>query len=102
MVCIQGLTTFSITLFKQSATLVDFNKYIPFERYHAAIAGILKQGVERLDNVRQQAGDCLKILLKSALPEVKDAESWQIRGLDMLKKLFLRCFIQSFSLLYTS
>ena len=87
--CIQGITSFSTTMFRYASTIPEFSKHFPSELYHAAIAGILKQGVERLDNVRQQAGERLVLLLKTALPVVPDASTWQIHGAELLKELFL-------------
>jgi len=49
----------------------------------------LKQGVERLDNVRQQAGRHFLRLLALPLPQVPNPETWQIHGFSSMKELFL-------------
>ncbi|KAI0044399.1 TBCD protein [Auriscalpium vulgare] len=87
--CIRGLAVFSLTLFSRSAFLPNFPDYLPSDKYHAAIAGTLKQGVERLDNVRQEAGEQFLRLLTSPLPSTPDAEQWCIRGQSLLQSLFL-------------
>ncbi|KAF9013516.1 TBCD protein [Cyathus striatus] len=57
VVCIKGLALFSELLISNAACLERLEDYLPPHEFHSAIAGILKQGVERLDNVRQVAGD---------------------------------------------
>lgn len=88
--CVKGLTTFAETMFGHARELPNFPEYFPASRYHDAVGGILKQGVERLDNVRQQAGECFLRLLRLQLPQVTHAEEWQIQGAENMKKLFLR------------
>ena len=59
--CVQGLTSCIEDLFSVAESVSDFADYLPVSSYQQAIAGILKQGVERLDNVRQEAstpGQC--------------------------------------------
>jgi hypothetical protein len=88
--CVLGLSTFVQVLFTHSKSLPKFIEYFPPEKYHAAIGGILKQGVERLDNVRQQTGTQFVKLLCSPLPEVDDKERWKIFGTGMMNDLFLK------------
>jgi len=84
---IQGLTSVSLTLL----TLVkSVPEYIPADLYQEAIAGILKQGVERLDNVRQQAGESIIRLLKCPPPSVGDSNPWKFREEQLFEELFLR------------
>lgn len=90
MACIRGLTSFVEILFNSAAEIPKFEEYLPAPAYHAAIAGILKQGVERLDNVRQTAGEHLRRLLLLSLPPVEDPSPWRIEGDEMMKALFLR------------
>ncbi|KAI0061711.1 TBCD protein [Artomyces pyxidatus] len=87
--CIQGLTTCSLALIAQAGTLANFADYLPAARYLLVVAGILKQGVERLDNVRQQAGEHFLKLLSNPLPLIPDAEYWRIRGEPLMQELFL-------------
>ena len=88
--CVLGLSTFAQIFFAQSKSLPNLIEYFPPEKYHAAIGGILKQGVERLDNVRQQTGAQLAKLLRSPLPEVVGKDRWKMHGSDILNELFQR------------
>ncbi|EDR13279.1 uncharacterized protein LACBIDRAFT_322818 [Laccaria bicolor S238N-H82] len=85
---IQGLTSISELMLTNATSIPDFERYFPPENYHAIISGILKQGVERLDNVRQEAGSCFIRLLRLPLPSVADQEKWSLSGLELLKELF--------------
>jgi len=88
--CVLGLSTFTQILFTHSKSLPNFIEYLPPEKYHAAVGGILKQGVERLDNVRQQTGAEFAKLLRSPLPEVEGRDRWKIFGSEILNELFQR------------
>lgn len=88
--CIKSLTVFTEILFPASPTLNSLAEYLPPAKYHDAIGGILKQGVERLDNVRQLAGECFMRLLMLPLPAIPGAEQWDIHGHELVKSLFLR------------
>ena len=88
--CVIGLSTFTQILLTHSKSLPNFIEYFPPEKYHAGIGGILKQGVERLDNVRQQTGAQFVKLLRSPLPEVDGGERWKIFGREMINKVFKR------------
>lgn len=90
MACIRGLTSFVEILFANAAKIPNFEDYLPAPVYHTAIAGILKQGVERLDNVRQTAGEHVGRLLLLSLPTVEDPSPWRIEGEETMKALFLR------------
>jgi hypothetical protein len=90
MACIQGLTSIFETLFRVSGSVPEFGNYLPAERYHTVIARILRQGVERLDNVRQIAGECLLRLFRTPLPGVPHREEWRIKGSELIMKLFLK------------
>ncbi|KAF8194167.1 TBCD protein, partial [Pholiota molesta] len=76
---IQGLTTIS----------GFFSKYLSPEKYRSIAAGLLKQGVERLDNVRQTAGVCFVTLLNTPLPSIPGADRWRLPALPLLQELFL-------------
>ncbi|KAH7921320.1 ARM repeat-containing protein [Leucogyrophana mollusca] len=89
MACIQGLTSVIESLFAVAGDLPRFADYLPPARYHSAIARILRQGVERLDNVRQLSGECFLRLLGLPLPAVENRESWRIQGESVMKDLFL-------------
>jgi len=73
--------------------------YLPVERFHTIVAGVLKQGVEKLDNVRQEAGICFMKLLNLALPDDNELDRWRLHGVKLLKELFPRWVI-SYSILY--
>ena len=87
---IQGLTSVSVTLLTLAKTDTAYIEYIPASLYQKAIAGILKQGVGRLDNVRQHAGESIHCLLKCPLPSVGDANPWKFHGENLFKELLLR------------
>jgi hypothetical protein len=89
--CIQGLTRFSELLISNAASIPDFNLYFPPSKYRQTITGILKQGVERLDNVRQEAGECFMRLLNRAVPDGHNGQDWCMPGLPLLKDLFQTC-----------
>ncbi|KDQ62420.1 hypothetical protein JAAARDRAFT_189747 [Jaapia argillacea MUCL 33604] len=78
-----------VVLFSKANTLQNFEEYLPSSQYHAAIGAILKQGVERLDNVRQVAGECFHRLLLCPLPLVPNHEAWRIKGDTFMKELFV-------------
>lgn len=90
MACIKGLGSFAEMLFSQASGIPDFSNCLPAVKYHAAISGILRQGVERLDVVRQVAGESISRLLALPLPNVPDSNLWQIDGEPLMNKLFLR------------
>ena len=94
----KGLTSFVQTLFTRAMSLPDLASYLPPEKYHDAIGGILKQGVERLDNVRQIAGENFLTLLLLPPPAVPDPAPWRLRGDGRMKELFLRYAMTSSSL----
>lgn len=93
MACIRGLTSFVDILFSSATTLTGFTEFLPPAKYHAAVAGILRQGVERLDNVRQVAGESILHLLQRPLPAVLESNMWCIEGHTLMKELFLRYII---------
>ncbi|KAJ3775517.1 TBCD protein [Lentinula raphanica] len=87
--CVDALGTIIETLISRAKGIPNFEKYLPPSRYHQCIGGILKQGVERLDNVRQESGRTfLKLLLLSS-PDVENSDSWNIHCEDFLRRLFV-------------
>ena len=97
--CVGGLTRVIKTLFGRAGALPDraLAPYLPPDAFHDAVSGILKQGVERLDNVRQTAGECFRTILALPPPEVSDPEPWRVRGEARMRDLFLRGVEISFS-----
>lgn len=88
--CIQGLTAICELLFRISGKIPDFGSYLPPQKYRAVTAGLLKQGAERLDNIRQTAGASISALLKARLPDVGEAKRWRMPASPLLEELFLR------------
>jgi len=88
--CIQGLTSIFEALFRVSGNVTEFASYLPARKYHHVVARILRQGAERLDNVRQIAGECLLRLLRLPLPSIPHQEEWRVKGADLMTRLFLR------------
>ncbi|KAG6918759.1 hypothetical protein DXG01_011950 [Tephrocybe rancida] len=87
---IRSLTNAIEDLMRNARTIPEFHTYLPPSLFHSAISGILKQGVERLDNVRQEAGECFLRILSLPLPDVENATRWQLPGSSLLKSLFGR------------
>ncbi|KAG6896922.1 hypothetical protein C0992_005258 [Termitomyces sp. T32_za158] len=82
--CIQSLTTSIEVLTRNARTILPFRAYLPPSVLYSAVRGILKQGVERLDNVRQEAGECFLRLLYMPLPEVQDPTiTSEVQGYDL-------------------
>lgn len=86
--CIRGLSSVIEDLFRVSGSLPSFPSFLPPDRYHAAIGRILRQGVERLDNVRQISGECFVRISKLQLPTTEHAERWRIKNIELMKELF--------------
>ncbi|KAF8655488.1 hypothetical protein AX16_003046 [Volvariella volvacea WC 439] len=85
---IQGLTRVSEMLLSRAGEIPNFESYLPPVKFHDAISGILKQGVERLDNVRQEAGNCILRLLKLPSATVNGPERWSLPGSEELNALY--------------
>lgn len=88
--CLRGLTACCEILITNANTMSGFAEYIPAEKYHSIVAGVLKQGVERLDNVRQDAGECLHALLRLTPPAIRNGHEWIPKELPLLRELFIR------------
>lgn len=95
IVCLRGLTAFCEILLPHASTLLGFVEYFPAAKYHGVVGGVLKQGVERLDNVRQDAGECLHILLQLAAPDVRNGHEWAPKRLPLLRELFAGCVLRA-------
>ncbi|EIN12617.1 TBCD protein [Punctularia strigosozonata HHB-11173 SS5] len=89
MACMDGLTAFAESLMAKGLAKDELEQYLPPDRYHLAVAGILKQGMERLDNVRACAGADIVKLLNIPVPSVLDGEAWRLKGEQLMKELFL-------------
>ncbi|KAJ7288359.1 TBCD protein [Mycena rebaudengoi] len=86
--CLRGLTSFCEILLPKAESVPAFEEYFPAAKYQSLVGGILKQGVERLDNVRQEAGECLLLLLHLTPPNVLNGSEWVPRDLALLRELF--------------
>ncbi len=95
--CIQGLTDIVGLLFRAFllgsnsiiSVAAQLQSYLPSEKFHVIVAGILKQGMEKLDNVRQEAGLCVMKLLNMNLPDGAALNRWRLHGEGLLRQLFL-------------
>lgn len=92
VVCIKGLADVAEMFLTNALAVPNIEEYLPPDHYHRAIAGLLKQGVERLDNVRLQSGHQVLRLLSLQLPEIPGIERWRLHGESLMKELFLRSF----------
>lgn len=95
MACIKGLADMSVAVLGNGVHIPNLESYFPPEKFHDIVAGILKQGVERLDNVRQAAGIQLLRLLQFRTPELTQRAQWTIHGEALMCQLFLKCVIFS-------
>ncbi|KAJ6512250.1 TBCD protein [Mycena vitilis] len=86
--CLRGLTAFCEILIPNASTFPAFDEYLPSAKYHGIVGGVLKQGVERLDNVRQDAGECFQTLLRLSPPDARNGHEWAPMGLPLLRELF--------------
>ncbi|KAF8827678.1 hypothetical protein HHX47_DHR4000098 [Lentinula edodes] len=87
--CVNALGTIAETLMARAKHIVHFESYLPPLKYHDCIGGILKQGVERLDNVRQESGRTFTKLLSLSPPDVDNSDRWIIHRSDFLQGLFV-------------
>jgi hypothetical protein len=94
--CIQGLTDIVDLIFRvlllgsnsMNNVAVQLQAYLPGEKFHAIVAGVLKQGMEKLDNVRQEAGLCVMKLLNMNLPDDAALDRWRLHGTRLVRQLF--------------
>lgn len=86
--CLRGLGSL-IQILVTGNHLRALEAWLPEDRYHRAIGGILKQAVERLDVVRQEAGKQLILLLRAPLPAISSPERWSAEEHDFILHVFL-------------
>ncbi|KAG8743529.1 hypothetical protein FRC10_011920 [Ceratobasidium sp. 414] len=87
---LRAIASISEALFSKKDDLTRFEDYLPPSAWYNAIGGVLKQGAERLDNVRAVAGEQLMVLVWSPTIRKSAIDSWAIPGLDKLESSFLR------------
>ena len=99
MACVKGIADYSTAIISNASSISHSDEYLPLAKFHEGIAGILKQGVERLDNVRQQAGEqLLRLLSYSSDRDTSQADRWRIHGDHLMHELFLR-YVSNFIIL---
>lgn len=92
MASIRGLCMIIELLFDIGPNFVphgSLETWLPPSTYHQALGGILKQGVERLDNVRRHAGEYFRGLLRRGPPNVAGSDRWRVHDNPLMKELFL-------------
>ena len=88
--CVKGLGDMTLLLLK--AKLEDPWRWLPVEEYVQMWAALLKQGAERLDNVRAEVGKLIVKLLNAVdtTSSEDDCDSgWIPEGFDLMKRLFI-------------
>jgi hypothetical protein len=88
MAALRAVASISEALFLRRNDISSFENYLPPNAWHNAIAGVLKQGVERLDNVRAVAGEQLMELIWSESVRKGAIDQWSIPGLEKLEASF--------------
>jgi hypothetical protein len=87
MSCVSGLVGISKVLLDAFPSPSELERYLPPELFHIAIGGILKQGVERLDNVRQLVGETLVGMVSTSNVLKSELSSWRLYGMEILRPL---------------
>lgn len=92
LACLKGFASicemFIRKTFDPRAKLEEFGNYLPTETYHNIVGCMLKQGVERLDNVRQCVGELFMSLLELPAPAVPEGDQFVIKRKDTLLDMF--------------
>ncbi|KZT40598.1 ARM repeat-containing protein [Sistotremastrum suecicum HHB10207 ss-3] len=85
--CIDGLVSISQLLLQHVPQGAKLLELLPPDMFHEAVGALFKQGVERLDNVRQRVGERFASLIDLSL-RLDDLKSrWRISGDQMIQKL---------------
>ena len=85
LACIKGLG--QIVLLFLADGSIEISKWLPSHTYHEIVGGILKQGVERLNTHRVEAGKQLVALLEA--PHKPGREAWAPEAEGLLRELFI-------------
>ncbi|KAJ1303413.1 hypothetical protein OPQ81_011604 [Rhizoctonia solani] len=85
---LRAIASISQAIFHNRLRLERFEEYLPPDLWHQAIGGVLKQGVERLDNVRVVAGEQLMHLVWNSHIRNHASGAWAVPGLDKLELAF--------------
>ncbi|KAG8732788.1 hypothetical protein FRC11_010958 [Ceratobasidium sp. 423] len=85
---LRAVASMSQAIFHNRPRLKAFEEYLPPGLWHQAIGGVLKQGVERLDNVRAVAGEQLVQLVWNSDIRNHASGPWAVPGLNKLELAF--------------
>lgn len=89
--CINGCGDVMSLVLSNVRTSTVLDAYLPAGLYHQIFGRILKQGVERLDNVRLQAGQRIAQLLELPTPNVSHGEKWCVENKAMFERTLAGC-----------
>lgn len=84
MASIRGIVDIVILLFDLAKNLHPLDAWLPPTVLQTAIAGILRQAAERLDNVRLVATEQLIRLIQRGPPNIPKGSQWDIPGNQIL------------------
>ncbi|KAL0578630.1 hypothetical protein V5O48_003373 [Marasmius crinis-equi] len=85
--CLRGLNTFMELVLGTVRDLPAPEEYLPPAKFQRVVQGVLKQGVERLDNVRLEAGQAFRNIL--SVTSVSDYDRWKVVNQTFFGELFL-------------
>jgi hypothetical protein len=85
---LRAVASMSQAVFARRSDLEEFGNYLQPDLWHKAIGGVLKQGVERLDNVRAVAGEQMMTLIWNTDIRNNVSGPWAIPGADKLESTF--------------
>ncbi|CAE6461319.1 unnamed protein product [Rhizoctonia solani] len=88
MATLRAIASMSQAIFDNRPRLKTFEEYLPPDLWHQAIGGVLKQGVERLDNARAVAGEQLMQLVWNSDIRRHASGPWAVPGLNKLELAF--------------
>ncbi|CAE6415293.1 unnamed protein product [Rhizoctonia solani] len=88
MATLRSVASMSQASFHYHLHLEPFGEYLPPDLWHQAIGGVIKQGVERLDNVRVVAGEQLMDLVWDHDIRNHASGPWAVPGLQKLELAF--------------
>ena len=90
MACAKGVQEILIAFIDRASkgklSTEALERYLPLNIFHEAIGRILRQGIERLDNVRQRCGELFTSMLYLEDPPNTIA-SWSVDGKEFFKQL---------------
>jgi tubulin-specific chaperone D len=87
MASVTGLVAISGELLRRLTSPSSLESYLPPDIFHLSVGGILKQGVERLDNVRQLVGEELTRLVSLTRTLSIEFSRWKPYGMELLEPL---------------